>query len=491
MCKNPLWQREIRQRRQISASARRQSCRSKQRLRACSTPQAEATIVEQALSSGKIATVPVLGIGPVLAISFLACGLFASSAHAQTQAPLLDQYIPPTQGGGGGFQSVLTRYQPEYSSPGIPLGNFTIRPGLNETAGYDSNVFATKSAKGSAIIETNASLGASSDWSDTDRVQLALGVDDVRYPNQPVLSNTNWNTTIGGSHGFGQDLATATYSHQAATILPSGLDVPQLAIALPYSVDDFQANYRINLARSYIQPSIDVSSYTLGTNNTANYSASNFNRVQVSPTVTLGYEFATQRDLVVVIRDTNATYTSHALPGIANPNYNDVAVLSGLDYSATGVVRFRFLLGYEIRSFQSTQYKTTSAPVAEASVIWTPTGLTAVTGTASRTIQASANGTTPSFTQNYVQVRLDHEYLPNVLFRADTGVYFNNYNQGGGDQTLFTIGAGVTYLVNRNIRLVFGYDFTARQSSGLPVNAGAFGANYSDHRVTLQVRLSL
>jgi hypothetical protein len=41
----------LRQRRQISAAARRQSCRSKQRLRACSTPRhGAAIIVEQALS---------------------------------------------------------------------------------------------------------------------------------------------------------------------------------------------------------------------------------------------------------------------------------------------------------------------------------------------------------------------------------------------------------------------------------------------------------
>ncbi len=39
----------LRQRRQISASARRQSCRTKQRLRACSTPRPVAIIVEQAL----------------------------------------------------------------------------------------------------------------------------------------------------------------------------------------------------------------------------------------------------------------------------------------------------------------------------------------------------------------------------------------------------------------------------------------------------------
>jgi TonB family protein len=40
---------DVRQRRQISASARRQSCRPKQRLRAWSTPRNEAVIVGQAL----------------------------------------------------------------------------------------------------------------------------------------------------------------------------------------------------------------------------------------------------------------------------------------------------------------------------------------------------------------------------------------------------------------------------------------------------------
>jgi len=40
----------LRQRRQISASARRQSCRSKQKLRACSTVHSDSFIFEQALS---------------------------------------------------------------------------------------------------------------------------------------------------------------------------------------------------------------------------------------------------------------------------------------------------------------------------------------------------------------------------------------------------------------------------------------------------------
>ncbi len=429
-----------------------------------------------------------------LAVSFATYTLFASSAFAQTQGALLDQYISPTAGGGGGFQNVLTRGAPEYASSGIHVGNFIIRPSLSETVGYDSNIFATSQARGSALIETSASLGASSDWS-TDRLQLALSVDDLRYPSQPALSSTNWSTTIGGSHDFGRDVATATYSHQALTLTPTALDVPQLQASLPFTIDDLQVSHRINLSRIYILPSIDLSSYNLN-GSAANYSASNFNRIQVSPTLTVGYELATQRNVVVVLRDANALY-GKASPGTILGNYNDIALLSGLDYGANGIIRFRFLVGYEFRQFQSTQYKNIAAPIAEASLIWTPTGLTAVTGTASRSIQASTEGAAASYTQNYVQVRVDHEYLPNVRLRADAGVYFTNYETGGSSQTLYTVGAGATYLLNRNMQMTFSYDFSARDS-----NQGAntqtivngveiFGSNYTDHRVTLQLRLGL
>ncbi len=424
------------------------------------------------------------------AIGFCATGvLFARSADAQeTQGPLLDQYIAPNAGGGGGFQSVLSRYKPEYDSSGIRLGNVIIRPTLTETAGYDSNVFATSSAHGSPLIETNASLGASSDWS-TNRVALGLSVDDTRYPSQPALNSTNWTAVLGGSHDFGRDSGSATYSHQALTFVPTGLDVPQLNVALPYTVDDVQFGYRINLARTYVFPSLEVTSYSLGSS-TSNYNQANFNRVSVSPTLTLGYELAPQRDVVMVLRDSNATYTAQSPPGVARENYNDVALLGGLNYDTNGVFRFRFLVGYELRTFESAQYKTVSAPIAEASTIWTPTGQTTVTATASRNIQASANGAASSYTQNYVQVRVDHEYLPNLLLRADAGVYFTNYSTGSTSQTFYTLGVGATYLLNRNIRLVFGYDFSGRDSSGGGTTT-AFGSNYTDHRVTLQLRFGL
>ena len=101
---------------------------------------------------------------------------------------------------------------------------------------------------------------------------------------------------------------------------------------------------------------------------------------------------------------------------------------------------------------------------------------------------------TAGYTETYVQIRVDHEYLPNVLLRANAGGYFTSYQSGGASQAFYTAGVGATYLLNRNMQLVASYDFSNRQSNGtanLGANGNNFGASYTDHRVMLQVRFAL
>ena len=229
----------------------------------------------------------------------------------------------------------------------------------------------------------------------------------------------------------------------------------------------------------------------------------------LAPSVTAGYELAPRQNAIVVLRDANASYRTR-VAGLPARDFNDVAVLAGLDYAADAALRYRLLAGYEVRSFRSRQYRTMQAPIVEGSVIWTPTGLTTVTGIASRHIEDSADETTAGYTETLVQLRVDHEYLRNVLLRANAGAYFNQYNRGGGNQVLWTAGVGATYLLNRNMQLSAGYDFSARQSSGrgnlgggdgvltpgsvnaLGVAQGfGFGSNYTDHLILLRLTLRL
>ena len=55
---------------------------------------------------------------------------------------------------------------------------------------------------------------------------------------------------------------------------------------------------------------------------------------------------------------------------------------------------------------------------------------------------------------------VDHEYLRNVLLHGFVAVQRADFLQGGGQSSGFSLGGGVTWLVNRNVRLSATYDFT-------------------------------
>ena len=63
---------------------------------------------------------------------------------------------------------------------------------------------------------------------------------------------------------------------------------------------------------------------------------------------------------------------------------------------------------------------------------------------------------------------VDHEYLRNVLFRAYAGIQSDDYLQGGGHDSRFSLGGGVTWLLNRNLRLSATYDFTDQRGTANP-----------------------
>jgi hypothetical protein len=52
------------------------------------------------------------------------------------------------------------------------------------------------------------------------------------------------------------------------------------------------------------------------------------------------------------------------------------------------------------------------------------------------------------------------------LLQGRGGVQVAQYLHGGGTQTSFSLGAGATWLVNRNLRASLEYDFTDQSGSG-------------------------
>ncbi len=434
----------------------------------------------------------------------LAVLLAATVGSGMASAQVIDQYLNtaiPGYAAEAGV-TVASRAHPEYDASGVRLGSFLLTPVLSESVGYDDNVTGTQYKRGSPLIETDASVGATGGWSGTT-FGGTLSVDNFEYPQQSGQNYTNWSAAAGASHDFGRDTLSIGATHLNLNQTPRDLNVPGLDQAIAYRVEDARASYRIDLGRTTLTPGVDVSYYSFDDGQAGGnfYPQSYRDRLVVQPSLTGSYEFATNRRVVLVLRDTQSDF-DRSPPGQPRQNFNDVSALGGVAYDADGVVGFRLLGGYEDRTFANALYRTIMAPILEGAVTWTPTGLTTVTGTAARYIEDSAAEDTVGYTETALKLNLDHEYLRNVVLSARFAYYLDDYKHGlngsgGGGQNFYNLGVGASWKLNRNVWLAADYTFSDRHS-----DAGAtpdstlqtgevFGANYSENTVRLTLRLAL
>lgn len=312
----------------------------------------------------------------------------------------------------------------------------------------------------------------------------------------PCCSGSTASAALGGSLDVGRDTATLGFEHANLNQTPRDLNVPLLDQSVPYRVDTLRGGYRTTFNRLSLRPELTLSHYDYDDGTVAGvpYRQSFRNRNTIGPELTATYELAPRRNVVVVVRNVTAIY-SDRMAGSIDRNFNDTSALAGIDYDGGGLWRYRLLAGYELRSFNSPLLKTIEAPVAEATVIFSPTGLTTFTGTAGRRIQDAAAEATIGYTETSAKLVVDHEYRRNVLLNANARVTFAEYSQGGGNQTQYAAGASATWLLNRNMRLGAIYEFTSLSSSanGTPrsFNGVNLSSGYSENRFLLQIRIGL
>lgn len=445
--------------------------------------------------------------------SLLAAACLGGTARAQTANRfLLDQYFPtgiPGYGNALGV-TVLSRQRPDYDPLGVRVGDFIIRPEIDQSLGYTSNLLGQKGGQGSFEEQTAGSLRAASDWG---RNSLAGEVtfDDRRTPSLSQENRTDWTATLGGTHDFGRDTLTLTASHLSLHQDPTDIDARVLNLPgqffsapLPFQMNDLRASYATTFGRFTVTPEIEFTNITFG-----NLRVFGLNGAGTPPVVggtVLGvpsnqgyrdrnlysggvigrYEFAPLHNAVLLVRDINTTYYS-ATRNLYGPNRssNGIEVMAGLDYTASGVWRYRALVGYEVRKFNNREYKTHAAPVAEANVIWQPTGLTTVTGRVVHTIEDAADESISGYDYTSARLQVDHEYLRNVLLTGYVGLQRADYLQSNLNETFYGGGVGATWLINRNIHLAATYDLSQRVASA------SFGGNYMASTALLTAKFGL
>jgi hypothetical protein len=155
-------------------------------------------------------------------------------------------------------------------------------------------------------------------------------------------------------------------------------------------------------------------------------------------------------------------------PGLPTRDSTGYQALVGFDDSGDAVWRYRVLLGWEVRRFAASQYRTHASPTAEAAVVWNPSGMTTVTATLARSMEDAAQEGIVGYSYTSARLVVDHELRRNVLVQFSAGVQRADYLQGGGHSTGVSLGGGVTWLMNRRMRLSTSYVFTDQRGNSNP-----------------------
>lgn len=399
---------------------------------------------------------PCIGVG-LLALSF------ASSAQAQ----YVENYFPTGVAGYDQQQgvTVLSRLRPLYEQQGVRLGAYTVNAHLDETVGYDTNLTGTSHGLSSAFLNTAASASALSNWS-RDSLGLSANVQNYTYFGNPQQNYTNYSTTIGSGYTIGRHNLNVGYTHLRQH--ERGTDIGAVASITPvaYDVDDLRTDYTFEAGRFSFIPNVDVRLFQFGNAVVLGQPAGQRyrDRTVLSGGVTTRYALDDQRGIVVVLQGIDSHYI-RPQSGTPSNNSKSALVLAGIDYQASGLWRYRVLGGVEVRQFTASQFGTRVAPVVEAGVIYTPTGLTTVTGSVRREIEDPQTEGTAGYTYTTVGVVVDHEVRRNVLLQGRANFQAAQFLQGSSTSTSYTLGAGVNWLLNRRVRLSADYDITQQNGS--------------------------
>ena len=406
----------------------------------------------------------------VSAACLVLAGALGVSPQAQAQQTQSDDPDPNV--------TVQDRPREDYDPLGIRAGSFFVFPSITLSGTYDSNVFATSNNEDSDVgailtpqVDVNSnwsrhalnfSAGASgaawAQYSENDYIDAFAATDgrlDVtrndfvtgqlrfdRLHEERSDPDDQGTTTVGDSNDRGnltryyRALADTQYRHnfnRFFTVLGGGVQrlfYDDIGDREESRRDRWEYGAR---ARVGYQVSPRIGTFVQG-----NYSYREYDDDQL-----IDGEFAKRN--------------SHGVAGSVGTSVDITSILFG-----------EMALTYAYRNYTDNAFNDSSGPGLNGNLTWNVTPLTSVLFNASSeiletTVIYEGDAAEANF-QNSLGVEVQHELLRNVLLNATADYTRDDFQGTSRTDNVFGVGAGVSYLLNRNLTLDANYVFTKRDS---------------------------
>lgn len=368
--------------------------------------------------------------------------------------------------------TVQTRLRPETDAVGIRSGGFMILPTISISEAYDDNILASDSnTRDDLITNVEPAIVVKSDWA-RHAVNVSASADVAFFASN---SNENYQDYSFSANGR-FDALRDTYltgsidyasSHESRSSADdAGGEEPGLYTVFQSSVGVLNRFNRFALSalatfRRYDFDDVVVSGVA---NN-----QDDRDRDRIDLVLRGGYEIVpgyqgfvrlnlNDTDYVDSVDDTGVMRGSDGYEAVAGVRID----LSGLTYGD-------IFAGYISHDYVDSSLVTIEGVTFGADLTWNMTELTTIKLTLARNISETTQSSTSGTFDTAFDFSVDHELLRHLILSARAGFENRDFEGTSRQDTYLRFGIGAKYLVNRNLNIVFDYDFDRRNSD----NAGS------------------
>ncbi|WP_372617784.1 outer membrane beta-barrel protein [Falsiroseomonas sp.] len=390
--------------------------------------------------------------------------------------------------------TVADRAREDFDPLGVRLDGFRVDAAAELGLGYDDNLFGTRrNREGDFFATLGAEASARSDWT-THALGLTGRVEQRRYIDNGRQDWTDYAIGAFGRYDITPDTNVQLILNRVQEHLEvDSVDLQQGNITRPvpytYNEAQLQGQTRFNRLgvlllgnwRGYSFDDVDLGPATApGAPRPGEISRFDFD--SASAALGLSYELSPGRNVTLITRYQDITYDNTAQRARDSQTWE---VLAGFTYDFDGIWAFRGAIGYRERDYEGAGLPNLSGPAFEGEVTYQPTQLTTLSAGFRRTIEESIRNDAVAYTRTRGQVRVDHEYLRNVILSAEVGANRREYEEPDEQSTDGYALLQARWLINRNLALVGSYQHTRRLDSSAGID------EYDRNLVLLRLRIAL
>jgi hypothetical protein len=381
--------------------------------------------------------------------------------------------------------TVTGRPRPNFDAVGLPPGGFTVFPSLTLGSEFSSNVFATDGNEDAdAIFTISPEVNLLSDWG---RHALGLQGSATVYKYIDNTSEDVEDYLFAGNGRF--DILRDTYLTANAGIRRAHEDrgspndangeEPTEYTTIGGELGLFHRFNRLSgelggLARHLDFDDVDATGGSINNDDR--------DRMEYDSFLRLGYDFRSDASAFIQGGFNMEQYDNVPDDGGFDRDSYGYDVVGGISFDITNLVFGEFFGGILAEEFDDPAFDSTLGYSLGADIAWNVTPLTTINFAATRAVEETTVAGASSALTTETSLSADHELLRNLILNAGLSYRLEEFDETSRDDNTIEADLGATYLMNRFVHLMLGYNYTQRLSD-------APGLDYTEHEALLRVRI--